>query len=395
VRVLVGAIRYPPAPGGAETHAHRIARGLVERGHDVQVWTTDLYREHPFERLDGPYGTVDGVRVRRARAYMVSEATHYPVMPGQIGMLRHEADIVHCHSFGYFHTNVLALRRRLRPTPLVFTPHYHPPDTMQGGRVRHVLRRLYDAEVANWTFEQADRIIANSRAELDSMAHHVPDLDRVEVVHNGIDPEKFAELPEPGPFLDGRGLEGPVLLYVGRLAQNKRLEVVIDVMPELIRQVPGLTLLVVGPDDGAGAAWRERARELGVGSAVRFEGFLPERELLAAYTAADVFVLPSEWEAYGLVLLDAMACGTPCVVSDRGGPQEVVEDGRTGLVLPYGDRDAWRTALLGLLQDPGRAGGMGRAAREHTMAERTWSRTVDRVERIYQTVLEEAGLPRA
>lgn len=387
MRVLVGAIRYPPAPGGAETHAHRIASGLVRRGHEVDVYTSDLYREHPFERLDGPYPVLDGVRVHRKRAYMCGEALHYPVMPGQLEALRREADIVHCHSFGYFHANLLALRRRLRPTPLVFTPHFHPAETMQGGTARQWLRRVYDAEVATWAFDQADRVIANSRAELDSMAHHITDLDKVTVIPNGIDPEDFAELPDGQAFLDARGIEGPVVLYVGRLAQNKRIELVIDVMPELVREFPGLCLLVVGPDDGAGAAWKARAREAGVEASVRFEGFLPAPELRAAHTAADLFVLPSEWEAFGLVLLDAMACGTPCLVSDRGGPQEVVEDGRTGLVLPYGDGPAWRDAVLRLLRDDARRREMGRAAREHVLADCTWSRTVDRVEALYRDVL--------
>ncbi len=390
MRVLVAAIRYPPAPGGAETHAHRIASELVRRGHEVDVYTSDIYREHPFERLDGPYPLVDGVHVHRKRAYMCGEVVHYPIMPGQLEALRREADIVHCHSFGYFHTNLMALRRRLRPDPLVFTPHFHPAETMQGGPVRQMLRRVYDAEVAAWTFDQADRVIANSRAELDSMAHHIRDLDKVTVIPNGIDPEKFRELPDGQAFLDARGISGPMLLYVGRLAQNKRLELVIDVMPELLKEHPRLSLAIVGPDDGAGAAWRARAREVGVEASVRFEGFLPERDVLAAYAAADLFVLPSEWEAFGLVLLDAMACGTLCLVSDRGGPQEVVEDGRTGLVLPYGDRPAWRDAMLRLLRDDARRREMGRVAREHVLADCTWSRTVDRVEALYREALGEA-----
>jgi glycosyltransferase involved in cell wall biosynthesis len=388
MRVLVGAIRYPPAPGGAETHAHRIASELVRRGHEVDVYTTDLYREYPFERLDGPYDLVDGVRVHRKRAYMLGDI-HYPIMPGEIEMLRAEADIVHCHSFGYFHTNLLALRRRLRPAPLVFTPHFHPAETMQGRDVRHWLRRIYDAELAAWTFDQADRVIANSHAELDSMAHHIHDLDKVTVIPNGVDTEKFRDLPDGRAFLEPRGIAGPVLLYVGRHAKNKRIELVIDIMPDLLREFPGLVLVIAGPEDSATAAWQERTREVGVERSVRFEGFLPDRELLAAYVAADLFVLPSEWEAFGLVLLDAMACGTPCLVSDRGGPQEVVEHGRTGLVLPYGDRPAWREAILGLLRDDGRRREMGRVAREHVLTDCTWMRTIDRVEALYKEVLGE------
>ena len=391
MRVLTAAIRYPPSPGGAETHAHEVARELARRGHEVDVYTSDLMREHPIERIDGPLeGVLDGVRVHRRRAYRLGKGIEYFMMPGEVGMLRREADVVHSHSFGYFHTNLLALRRRLRDTPLVITPHYHPPDTMEGGRARQAMRRLYDSEVASWVFDQADAIIAVSRAELGSMAHHIRDLDKVRVIPNGIDPGRFGELPSAEDFLAPRGIEGPLLLYVGRMAQNKRMELLIEAMPALLKAVPDLTLVIAGPDDGVGAAWARQAADLGLGGHVRFEGFLSERDLLAAYTAADVLVLPSEWEAFGIVLLEAMACRTPCVVSDRGGAPEVVEDGATGLVAPFGDRAAWEDAVLRLLQDDRGRRVMGERGREVALTSYSWSSVVDRIEALYRE-LADAG----
>ncbi len=323
---MTAAIRYPPSPGGAETHAHEVAKELVGRGHDVTVYTSDLLREHPFEHLDGPYDMMDGVRVVRKRAYRLGEAFHFAIMPGEVEILREPADVLHSHSFGYFQTNVMALRRKLRPTPLVITPHYHPPETMEGGWARHRMRRFYDTQIANWVFDQADVIIAVSQAELSSMAHHINDLRKVRVIPNGIHFSRFEELPEAGAFRKDRGIEGLMLLYVGRLAANKRMEVVIQAMPELLEEHPDLTLVIAGPDDGVGEKWKELASSLGVADHVRFEGFLSEDDKIAAYTDADVFALPSEWEAFGIVLLEAMACNTPCVCADRGGAPEVLED---------------------------------------------------------------------
>jgi glycosyltransferase involved in cell wall biosynthesis len=386
MKVLTAAIRYPPAPGGAETHAHEVAKELVKRGHDVRVYTSDLRREHPFEHLDGPHDLVDGVPVVRKRAYSLGEAFHYPFMPGELEMLRAPADVMHSHSFGYFHTNVLAARRRLRGTPLVITPHFHPPESMQGGWARHKLRRFYDTNLAQWVFDQADAIIAVSRAELGSMAHHIKDMGKVRVIPNGIDPSRFVDLPDPSPFLRMRGIEGPMVLYVGRLAVNKRMELVLNALPELLLEEPDLQLVIAGPDDGAGDAWRAHAQDLGIEKSVRFEGFLSEEDLLAAFTAADVFVLPSDWEAFGIVLLEAMACKTPCICSDRGGQPEVVVDGETGIVAPYAEEGAWKTALLELVGDPERRRRMGEAGRKRAMGEFSWSSIVDRIEMVYAEV---------
>jgi glycosyltransferase involved in cell wall biosynthesis len=119
---------------------------------------------------------------------------------------------------------------------------------------------------------------------------------------------------------------------------------------------------------------------------VRFEGFLSEEDKLAAFTAADLFVLPSEWEAFGLVLMEAQACGTPCVVSDRGGPKEVIAPGQTGVVVPFGDADRWTTQLMDLLTDDGLRQRMGKAARERAMTVFKWSNIIDQIEAIYGDV---------
>jgi glycosyltransferase involved in cell wall biosynthesis len=388
LKVLMAAIRYPPAPGGAEDHVHEVVNHLVGRGHDVVVYTSDMWKEHPFERMTEPHDVVDGVKVVRKRTYQMTSAIHYPFMPGMYDLLSEPADVLHTHSFGYYHTNIAALRRRLSGTPLVITPHYHPPETMQGGFARHQLRKVYDASLANWVFEQADAILFNTHAELESMAHHIDDVDKARVIPNGLHTDLYEELPDGDAFREARGIDGPMVLYLGRLAVNKRMDQVIGAMPALMEVVPDLHLVIAGPDDGVGGEWRALAEGLDLGDRVRFEGFLSEEDKLAAFTAADVFVLPSDWEAYGLVLMEAQACGTPCVVSDRGGPKEVIAPGETGLVVPFGDEERWRTALLDLLTDDPLRRRMGRAARERAMTVFQWSAIIDQVEEVYRQVID-------
>ena len=380
------AIRYPPAPGGAEDQVREVLNHLVERGHEVVVYTSDMWKEHPFERMTEPDDEVDGVRVVRKRTFQMTSAIHYPFMPGMNELLSVPADLVHAHSFGYYHTNIAALRKRLSRTPLVITPHYHPPETMQGGFARHQLRKVYDARIANWVFQQADAILFNTHAELASMAHHIDDMGKARVIPNGLHTEVYQELPDPAPFRETRGIEGPMVLYLGRLAVNKRMELVIGALPALLEVVPDLKLVIAGPDDGVGEEWQALARSMGLEDQVHFEGFLSEEDKLAAFTAADVFVLPSEWEAYGLVLMEAQACGTPCIVADRGGPKEVIAPGETGIVVPFGDEERWTTALLDLLTDDALRQRMGRAARERAMTVFRWSKIMAQVEEVYREV---------
>ena len=118
---------------------------------------------------------------------------------------------------------------------------------------------------------------------------------------------------------------------------------------------------------------------------MRFEGFLSEEDLIAAFTAADVFVLPSEWEAFGIVLLEAMACRTPCICSDLGGPPEVVVDGETGFLVAPEDPPALAEALQWLREHRKQAWAMGIAGRER--AQRLFSR--EAFLRDYQEVLDD------
>jgi glycosyltransferase involved in cell wall biosynthesis len=162
------------------------------------------------------------------------------------------------------------------------------------------------------------------------------------------------------------------------------LEFLIQAMPELLRVHPDLTLVIGGPNDGAGPGWKALSSELGVEDHVRFEGFMTVEDKTAAYVDSDVFVLPSEWEAFGIVLLEAMACRTPCLCTDRGGPPEVVEDGVTGRVVPYADVEAWTESILEMLDDPEGRRRMGEAGRRRVRERFIWPAIVDQIEGIYR-----------
>lgn len=179
---------------------------------------------------------------------------------------------------------------------------------------------------------------------------------RVTVVPCGVDTELFA----PGVREEARthlGLgAGPLLLYVGRIAPIKGLETLLDALARLHGQGLAARLLVVGGDadeplDGHEAALRRRAMALRLDEVVRFVGAQPQERLRAYYVASDVTVLPSYYESFGMVALEAMACASPVIASRVGGLSVTVRDGVTGFLVPEGDAAALAERIAVVLAD--------------------------------------------
>lgn len=381
MKVVLASVRYPPAPGGAETHVHALATGLARRGHEVVVHTSDLHTEYPFVRRDLPAG-VEGVRVVRHRARRLAGA--WTVMPDMPRALREErADIVHAHSYGYYHTTAAARAASRAGVPFVFTPHFHPPWSMEGGAARRVLRAVYDPIVGQRVVDAAARIIGVSSGEMSVMQRHLRlDGARVRIIPNGFHAERFRPTPPGEPFRARFGLgDAPVVLFAGRLASNKGLPHLVRAFEAVRAKHKQARLVLAGEDQG----WRARLEASGV--PMLFTGHLDDATYRSALAAADVLVLPSEWEAFGIVLAEAMACGTPCIATRVGGAPDVVSDGVTGRLVEYGDVDALARAMDELLADPEMRARMGSAGVARSFAAFSWDAVVERTEALYAELL--------
>lgn len=382
MKVVLASVRYPPAPGGAETHVRALASGLARRGHDVVVHTSDLHTEYPFARRELP-GEVDGVRVVRHRARRLAGA--WTVMPDMPRALREErADIVHAHSYGYYHTTAAARAAARVGAPFVFTPHFHPPWSMEGGAARRVLRAVYDPLLGQSVVDAAARIIGVSSGEMSVMQRHLRvDAQRVRIIPNGFHPSGFLPKPSGEVFRAAFGLaeDRDIVLFAGRLASNKGLPHLVRAFDSIRKAHPRARLVLAGEDQG----WRAALEAMGV--PILFTGHLDEATYRSALAAADVLVLPSEWEAFGIVLAEAMACGTPCIATRVGGAPDVVQDGITGRLVEYADVEGLAAAMDALLADPGLRARMGAAGMARAFAEFSWDAVVERTEELYREML--------
>ncbi len=390
MKIAQVSTRFPPGPGGVERHVEEISRRLSARGRTVEVFASDLNREFPMERLPpsvpreerAPWGTV-----HRLPVWSMPGELHYPFFRGlERALAASRPDIVHVHTFG---TNQVAVARRYRRrtgTPFVLTAHFHPIWSIEGGWLRHRIRGFYDRRLAGPTMAPAARVIVQTREEerlLRSLGFPLPPLEIV--------PPGYSPLPAPpeGPvFRDRFGISGPYALFVGRLASNKGLPELVTAFAELAREDAEAHLVLVGADGGQRANVEARVRGFGLGERVHLLGHLGDETLLAAaYREATVTVLPSEYEAFGLVLLESLAAGTPVIATRVGGIPEFIEDGRSGLLVPPKDAPALAAALRRIWTDPALGRRLGHHGRTETVPRYTWDRSVDRLDAIYREVL--------
>jgi glycosyltransferase involved in cell wall biosynthesis len=230
-------------------------------------------------------------------------------------------------------------------------------------------------ELETWVYEQADGFLACGPAIVEQIRHdygvEVPD-ERLGIVAHGL-PDASAGVEEVPP---GRT---PRLLFVGRLEARKGIDTILEAAALLHDGGVDFELVIVGDDslvgpDGLTYRQAFERDHPDVVAAVTFAGRVDDGDLRAAYAACDVFVTPSRFESFGLILLEAMMFAKPVVVADIGGLAEIVEDGVTGVLVPPDDPAAWATALRGLLESPERRrtiGAQGKQAyRERFSVER-------------------------
>jgi D-inositol-3-phosphate glycosyltransferase len=298
-------------------------------------------------------------------------------------------DVIHAH---YWLSGVAgAFLKQLWGAPLVVSFHTlaRVKDVSSTGDTPEpIFRKRGEARV----IEAADRIIAPTETERGQLIElYGADPDRVYVVPPGVDLNRFA----PGDEVAARRRFGfgddPTVVFVGRLQPFKGTDIAVQALAHLQRMVPDARLVIVGGDSPRGSRGermrlRLAARRLGVADRLRFLEPVPHRELPDLYRAADVVVVPSASESFGLVALEAAACGTPVVATAVGGLRLTVRDGETGYLVGERDPAGFAAALSRVLADPSARRRLGGNAVR--LAQRfPWSRTSDGILEAYASVM--------
>ena len=393
-RILMLSWEFPPRiVGGIARHVAELSQALARAGAAVDVVTA----HHPGAPAEETIPAGEGrLRVLRAGPAPINpldfvcdiHQLDFALLERLLAEGERKYDIIHAHDW-----LVAFAARTLKHglgVPLVATIHATEAGRNRG--IRNPIQHYIHSVEWLLTYD-ARRVICCSQA----MAHEIGEAlrvpaDKLRVLPNGVDPERVscadsrAELEafrrrwaEPGER---------VVFFVGRLAVEKGVEVLIDALPEVLAAHPEAKLVV------AGGGWhghlRDRAVAKGVGNKVVFTGFLPEEDLPRMYAIAEAAVFPSLYEPFGIVALEAMAAGVPVVTSDIGGFREVVRHERTGLHTWANNAGSLAWGINRVLSDPKLAARLRRAGRREVRERYGWDGIAERTLEVYEEVLADA-----
>lgn len=327
MNICILSKQFPPGVGGAETYAYELANGLGKRGHDVDVYTQWI------DRVNEPVDIHENVHVYRickARKKLVTFETLWFSLQARRQIDFDQYDIVQ-GTLMPASTIVVTPLKGIDP-PLVLTSHgtsigeaksvaLETPADYLLKFVFHPMNVVMDYVASR----DADQVIAISGHAYDQLTtSYGLDEDDVVMIPHGVDTDWFYPREEQHPAVNE---VQTTLLYVGRLGARKGLDLALRALAEVDNE--SIEFLIAGTGRHE-ETLRELAQELGIAEQVRFLGYVPDEELPVLYSSADVFVLPSRYEGFGLVLLEAMACGTPVIGADAGGIPTAVKDGQVG-----------------------------------------------------------------
>jgi len=359
--------------GGSGIVATELGKGLAARGYEVHFVCAEMpfrledlsdrlffHPVHPF-----PYPVLQSPMYDLALASRLSEV-----------IAEQELDLLHVH-YAIPHAISAYLARQICPRPFRIITTLHGTDTRLVG-----LDPSY-RPITRFSLEQCDGVTAVSRDLAVSTQEDFTLTQPIEVIHNFVDTERFRRRELPPCYRENFAApDERLVIHVSNMRPVKRLNDIIRAFAHLQRAVPARLVLVgEGPDRPEA---ERLACELEIYDRVIFAGNMAHVE--NALAVADLFLMASEVESFGLAALEAMACEVPVVGTRIGGIPEVVEEGETGLLVPLGDVDALAEAGIRLLSNPELLAEYGRAARERAITCFSHDAGISAYERYYDRI---------
>lgn len=372
MRLLFVTQDFPPDVGGIQTYCHEVAPRLAQRCDQFLLVA-------PSRPGDAEVDASLSFPVRRLTTR--PDLLGLRALPSVLRLARRHAFDVALHvQWQTAYASFLA--RALTGAPHRVAVTLHGRDTVFNPFSRSLFQKGYDA-LRRGAVGRADHILPVSHF----LAHKAQTLgaagSQINVVQNGTNPEVF--YPEPAPKLRAElNAEGrPLVLSAGRLVPKKGFDTALQALNQVREEVPEVLLLVAG--DGPERASLDRlVHTLGLEQHVRFLGTLSQEQLRRYYSLADVFLMtgravPNDIEGFGLVYLEANACGTPVIGARVGGIPDAIQHGETGLLVPPDDPSATATALTDLLTTPDLARRLGKQGLERVRATANWDHVANRL----------------
>ncbi|WP_143147804.1 glycosyltransferase [Desulforamulus hydrothermalis] len=387
---MVFSWEYPPLNvGGLAQHVYDLTVTMAKQGDAVHVITRGQPGMPEYEE-------VKGVHVYRVQPFRVS-STDFVTWVMQLNMAMLEralpltgklnaVEIIHAHD--WLVAYAARVCKHAYKIPLIATIHATEWGR-HNGLHNDVQRHISDIEW--WLTYESWRVICCSYYMQEQLKHifQLPD-DKLRIIPNGVNPANFRWDEPPGPRVKREHYASPeekIVYYVGRLVPEKGVQVLLEAIPKVLQYCPRTKFIIAGTGSFEGEL-KYRAACLGLNNRVYFTGYVDDITRNCLYHYADVAVIPSLYEPFGIVVLEAMAARTPVVVSDTGGLSEIIEHGVNGLKAYTGNANSLADCILHCLLDPAAAGQLQERAYRDVIEKYNWDTIARQTKKVYREVIE-------
>ncbi len=367
--------------GGPTTRTYQISKRLVEMGHNVTVLTVELDGFKRVREEDAADVTVKRYPV----LFGIRDYLFTPQMIGYALDVAKDYDVIHGGGYRTFQSDLAVLASVIAHRPCIISAYGSIPYDLPSEFPSVFLKRLHDSVMQEYTIKNCDLFVAASRKEVcDLKVFGVP-CHKIRLIPSGVALHEFDEA-NPRRFREKYNLhEKKVLLFVGRLHPVKGLDMLLYAFAQVLRESSDVCLVIIGNDSyGYSKGLMSLMQDLKITRNVIFVTDPARRELIDAYKAADIFILPSRYESCPLVIFEAGACKKPVIATRVGGIPEIIENGENGFLVEFGNVHQMKSAIQKLLKDNDLANRFGLELYKLVEEEHNWDSIAKMKEQMYQ-----------
>jgi len=378
---------YPAIMGGVSTAVYQITKTLSKRGHEVDVLTTNAYfnGERRFENEKG-------INVYRFMLFSERLSKQNIVMPNMefvswVKKMIRRYDCIHLHGYRNLYNIIIHHYARKYGVPYILQARGSLPRIITKRRLKWV----YDIFVGYRLLRDASKVIALTQTEAQQYRDMGVPEEKIAIIPNGIDLSEYTNLPPKRSFRKKFYVDDDkkIVLYLGRIHKIKGLDILVRAYAYVVNKlgVNNVLLVIAGADDGYLGELEELLSQLRMTNNVLLTGPLYGKDKLEAYVDADVFVLPSWYDTFPNVVLEAYACSKPVIASNVGSISDIVLHGKTGLLFKPGNVQELAEAIVHMLAHLEEARDMGHRARKLVEEKFSIDKVVESLEALYEEIL--------
>ena len=388
LKIAIVTPAYVPAFafGGPVIQLRRIVQALHKKGYDITVYTTNATSPTSFASLQ-TQEYIDDILVKRFP--VLFRVAGYWFSPSMFKtLLEDDFDVIHTNCARSFQSDLASLVSRIRRIPLIIQSRGSIGSYRAKGAVSVGMSYLYSIHnpILKYSLKQAEKVIALTRSE--ALEYRVMGVEnnKIEVIPNGIDLSDFNCLPRSGRFRENYSISADtrIILFLGRINRIKGIDVLIEAFSFLNKELDKMKLVIVGPKNGYSKFCEELVSRSDITDDILFTGPLYAEDKLEAYVDSDIFVLPSRYEAFPNVILEAFACSKPVVASDVESISDIIMNKQTGLLFKRGNSRELAEKILYILKNPEEGRKMGHMARRMVEENFSTDKVICSLEALYK-----------